>query len=131
MMLAVPPAAAAARPLAAAAADGGVVAAETHPPVTRAPANAAMASVDTNRFLCMTNFLSSTDPPVTVALFIVLSSAAHRDQSAGAGTGGFCGRAATTALAISVRRISRKVTGTPASPVSPVTQNAHWNPPVS
>src|SRR5215469_11588109 len=54
MMLAVPPVAAAARALAVAPAAGDLVAADTHPPVTRTPANAAMASTDTNRVLCMT-----------------------------------------------------------------------------
>src|SRR6516225_8614049 len=54
MMLAVPPATAAARALAVAAAAGDLAAAETHPPVTRTPANAATASTDTNRVLCMT-----------------------------------------------------------------------------
>src|SRR6516165_12158386 len=54
MMLAVPPVAAAARALAVAAA-AGLVAADTHPPVTRAPATAAMASMAATRFLCMTN----------------------------------------------------------------------------
>src|SRR6516165_8935932 len=55
MMLAVPPVAAAARALAVAEAAGGLVAADTHPPVTRAPATAAMASTAATRFLCMTN----------------------------------------------------------------------------
>src|SRR5215472_10936006 len=53
-MLALPPVAAAARALAAAAL-GGLVAADTHPPVTRAPATAAMASMAATRFLYMTN----------------------------------------------------------------------------
>jgi hypothetical protein len=59
MMLALPPVAAAARALAAAA-DRGLIAAETHPAVTRTPANAAMASTETNRLLGMTDlpFLS-------------------------------------------------------------------------
>src|SRR5580704_13972513 len=57
MMLAVPPAAVAARALAAAAAAGGLAAADTHPPTTRAPATAAMASMAATRFRCMTNIL--------------------------------------------------------------------------
>src|SRR5215472_18305556 len=55
---------------------------------------------------------------------------ARAGQSAAA-TEGSCCRDAATARASSVRRISRNVTGTAASAVSPVTQNAHWNPPVS
>src|SRR5215472_4772597 len=55
---------------------------------------------------------------------------ARAGQSAAA-TGVSCCRDAATARASSVRRISRNVTGTAASAVSPVTQNAHWNPPVS
>src|SRR5215472_13013816 len=51
-------------------------------------------------------------------------------QSAAA-TEGSCCREAATARASSVRRMSRNVTGTAASAVSPVTQNAHWKPPVS
>src|SRR6516162_2099336 len=54
MMLAVPSVAAEARALAVAAAAGGLVAADTHPPATRAPATAAMASMAATRFLCMT-----------------------------------------------------------------------------
>src|SRR5580704_7914110 len=75
------------------------------------------------------------DPPVAVAtlrsgIFIVLSPATDGDQSAAATEGSRCQEAAA-ARASSVRRMSRNVTGTAASPVSPVTQNAHWNPPVS
>src|SRR6516162_436318 len=56
MRLAVPPGAASARALAVAAACA-LVAADTHPPATRAPATAAMASMAAIRFLCMTNIL--------------------------------------------------------------------------
>jgi hydroxymethylglutaryl-CoA reductase len=59
MMLAVPPVAAAVRALTVAAAAGGLVAAETHPAVTRTPANAAMASTEAARFLSMTSPFSS------------------------------------------------------------------------
>ena len=59
-----------------------------------------------------------------------MAGPAHAGQSAAATEGSRC-REAATARAISVRRMSRKVTGTAASAVSPVTQNAHWNPPVS
>src|SRR6516225_2274149 len=68
MMLALPPVAAAARALAVAAAAGGLVEAETHPPVTRAPANTAMASTDTKRFLSMTGlsiFLNDESGAIT------------------------------------------------------------------
>ena len=40
-------------------------------------------------------------------------------------------QAVAAARASSLRRMSRKVTGTAISPVSPLTQSAHWNPPVS
>src|SRR5215468_3604324 len=55
MRLAVPPGAAAAQGLAVAAAAEGLAAADTHPPVTRAPTTAAMASMAATRFVCMTN----------------------------------------------------------------------------
>jgi len=50
---------------------------------------------------------------------------AHADQSVGTGAGACRGREAATARASSVRRMSRNATGTAASAVSPLTQNAH------